>query len=143
MTTGDDFIALAGRLATAQNATPVALRTAVSRAYYGAYHLTRQYLTTLAIAPGEEHDLHFDLCNCGNRDANQAGKLLDDLYSRRRLADYKLERADSETENFARFAVELAHEFRSLLNKCRPDPVCFEIATAIKAYRQRVNRIKR
>ena len=72
MTTGDDFIALAGRLASSSNADPVALRTAISRAYYGAYHLAYQFLTGLAVAPGEEHNLHRFLCNAANRDADQA-----------------------------------------------------------------------
>ena len=35
--TGDDFINLAGKLATSPD--EASLRTAVSRAYYGAFHL--------------------------------------------------------------------------------------------------------
>ena len=40
--TGDDFIILAGRLAT--SADEASLRSAVSRAYYGAFHLALRFL---------------------------------------------------------------------------------------------------
>ena len=40
--TGDDFIHLAGKLATSVD--EAALRSAVSRAYYGAFHLALQFL---------------------------------------------------------------------------------------------------
>jgi len=140
MTTGDDFIVLAGRLAAGPNSSPVVFRTAISRAYYGGYHLTHQFLASLAIAPGERHNLHEFLCNSGNRDAEQAGKILEDLYSRRRLADYKLDRADVESAKFAQYAVELAHEFRIHLDKCRSEPAFSAMGAAIKAYREKTKR---
>lgn len=140
MTTGEDFILLAGRLAAGPNPSPIVLRTATSRAYYGGYHLTHQFLASLAIAPGERHNLHEYLCNSGNRDAEQAGKVLEDLYSRRRLADYKLDRADVENVKFAQYAVELAHAFRSHLDKCRAEPACSAIGAAIKVWREKSKR---
>jgi uncharacterized protein (UPF0332 family) len=140
MTTGDDFIALAGRLVAGPNPAPVALRTAVSRAYYGCYHLTHQLLSSLAIPPGERHNLHEYLCNSGNRDAEQAGKVLEDLYSRRRLADYKLDRTDIESPKFAQYAVELAHEFRIHLDKCRTESALGAMGIAIKIYRDKTKR---
>jgi uncharacterized protein (UPF0332 family) len=45
--TGLDFIALAGKLAASPNADGATVRTAVSRAYYGAFHLTKAFLRDL------------------------------------------------------------------------------------------------
>ena len=42
---GDDFIQLAGKLAT--SADPASLRSAVSRAYYGAFHLAGEFLADI------------------------------------------------------------------------------------------------
>jgi len=138
MTTGDDFISLAGLLAAGKNPTPVALRTAINRAYYGAMHLTRQFLSSLAIPYEDRHNLHFFLCNSGNLDAEQAGKLLEDLLDRRKRADYKLERVDVESARFAQLSVEIAHEFRSHLERCRTEPTRSTVKSGIEAYRQRI-----
>ena len=144
MTSGDDFIAIAGRLVAAPNqlggtsVNPAAFRTAISRAYYGAYHLTLEFLKALGIEAGKEHNLHHDLCNCGNRDAEQAGKLLDDLYSRRRRADYELDRADVEELRYAQYTVEMAHRFRSYLNECKKEPARTTICAGIHAHRSRI-----
>ena len=42
---GDDFIQLAGKLAT--SADPASLRSAASRAYYGAFHLAGEFLVDM------------------------------------------------------------------------------------------------
>ena len=43
--TGNEFIILAGKLAT--SADEASLRSAVSRAYYGAFHLAIQFLNDI------------------------------------------------------------------------------------------------
>lgn len=142
--TGDDFIALAGLLVVrpdrppaGANPTPAVLRTAVSRAYYGAMHMTREYLSALGVNVAKKHDLHVLLCNCDNHDAAEAGKRLNDLYSRRLKADYELGRSDVEQIAFARYTVEKAHQFRSYLDKCRIEPARSSIGDRIKADQER------
>jgi hypothetical protein len=138
MTTGDDFIALAGRLAAGANPSPIVLRTAINRSYYGALHLTRQFLLSLGLAWEKRHNLDRLLCNCGNPDAEQAGKILSDLYERRYKADYELEHLAVETFAYAHYAVEMAHRFRSCLDKCRAEPTSAAVKAGIEAYRKRI-----
>lgn len=45
--TGDDFIQFAGKIAVLPSSDAAALRTAVSRAYYGAFHLAKELLRDL------------------------------------------------------------------------------------------------
>ncbi len=138
MTTGDDFITLAGLLAAGKNPTPIAMRTVTNRAYYGAMHLTREFLASIRVSFDDRHNLHFFLCNSGYREAEQAGKILEGLLDRRMRADYKLDRADVEPTPFAQLSVEMAHEFRSYLDKCRAEPARSTVKAGIEAYRQRI-----
>ncbi len=46
------FYLLAERLATDPASGPAEFRTAISRAYYAAYHRGREFLTTLGGTPG-------------------------------------------------------------------------------------------
>ena len=47
MTDGGDFIDLAAKMGLARGANPASRRTAVSRAYYGAFHIARALLIEL------------------------------------------------------------------------------------------------
>ena len=109
----------------------------MNRSYYGALHLTRQFLSSQGIAVGKQHNLDRLLCNCANRDAEQAGKILSALYERRYKADYELEYLDVETVAYAQYAVEMAHQFRAHLDKCRAEPASSAVKAGIEAYRQR------
>jgi hypothetical protein len=54
--TGDDFLALAGKLlANSPNPSEAVCRTAISRAYYGAFHLGRAFLKELGVKFGRDH----------------------------------------------------------------------------------------
>jgi hypothetical protein len=81
--TGDDFIHLAGKLAT--SADEAALRSAVSRAYYGAFHLAQQFLEDIERPIPRNAQAHVQaartLQNSAHRDAYRAGSLLGDLHT--------------------------------------------------------------
>ena len=47
MMTGDKFISLAGKVASGTQSDEATCRTAVSRAYYGAFHVAKDFLTSL------------------------------------------------------------------------------------------------
>jgi len=138
MTTGDDFIALAGKLFAGTSRSSAILRTVVSRSYYGAYHSTGDFLIELGIKRSHQHNFHLDLIESGQPDAKIAGKLLGDLLSKRRLADYELNDVRAEESKFTELSVEQAREVQSLLSKIRQEPARSAVKVGIEAYRQRI-----
>ncbi|MCG2659468.1 MAG: hypothetical protein L6437_04380 [Kiritimatiellae bacterium] len=93
MNNGKSFFVLAQQLAT-QQTDKAALRSAVSRAYYGAFNYGRHLLRRLGfkhIADGGDHGIVWRFFqNCGERDIAIAGQNLANLQSDRVKADYKL-----------------------------------------------------
>ncbi len=126
---GNDFIQLAGRLAT--SAEPASLRSAVSRAYYGAFHLAGEFLADIGHPVARNANAHVlvarMLQSSGQPDAVRAGSLLGDLHSDRIKADYRLDDHRVETSAFARLKVESAHAIRSALDQCRQEPARSQI----------------
>ncbi len=52
-----EFIRFAEKLAIQPAVVPAVLRSAASRAYYGAFHLTHEFLVSLGFQPGAKHNL--------------------------------------------------------------------------------------
>ena len=131
--TGDDFIILAGKLAT--NADEASLRSAVSRAYYGAFHLALHYLDDIERPAPQNANAHVyvarQLQKSGHLDAFRAGSLLGDLHTERIKADYRLDNKRIGTTAFARLCVERATEIQSALTKCRAEPARSEIQSRL------------
>lgn len=102
---------------------PAGARSAVSRAYYGAYHLALSILEDVGCSPPgrrNSHDLVPQFLIASSQgDAIDAGHLLSDLHSERIKADYRLDNPDVETEKFAKLGVETAHNVRSHLQAFR------------------------
>jgi hypothetical protein len=92
--TGHDFLSLANRLAAA--ATEADWRTAISRAYYAAFHVARQVVIDLGFTVPQADRAHaylwMRLGNCGETLVQQAAADLHDLRRRRNQADYDLHR---------------------------------------------------
>ena len=126
---GDAFISLAGKLATA--ADPAALRSAVSRAYYGAFHMAEAFLAEIDRPVPRNANAHVlvarTLQRSGQPDAIRAGSLLGDLHSDRIKADYRLDDLRVETTAFARLSVETAHEIQVALAQCHLEPARSQI----------------
>jgi uncharacterized protein (UPF0332 family) len=134
--TGDDFIALASRLLLSNIGDPEArYRSAVSRAYYGAYHLAIEFLSGIGFrVPGnsECHEQAYRaLFNSGNADAAEAARLLNDLRAARNEADYKLNKKRLALEANARADIETAGSFQAALRKCREEPGISQIRASI------------
>ena len=127
--TGDDFIILAGRLAT--SADEASLRSAVSRAYYGAFHLALRFLEDIERPVPQNANAHVyvarQLQRSGQSDAYRAGSLLGDLHTERIKADYRLDNPRIGTTAFARLCVERASVIQTALTKCRAEPARSEI----------------
>lgn len=131
--TGDDFIALAGNLAvnTGLGTHEARYRSAVSRAYYGAYHLASDFLMKLGTRIPRSADAHAHvyrlLWTAEHFQARQAARLLTDLRRARNRADYDLSHPSFQDQDVAIETVEAAHEVRSLLQACGAEPLRSEI----------------
>lgn len=92
--TGSDFLPLAHRLAAA--ASEPEWRTAISRAYYAAFHVARQLLEELGFrvpwADRAHAYLTMRLNNCGDVQVQRAASDMHSLRSLRNQADYDLQR---------------------------------------------------
>src|SRR5580704_1421606 len=111
--TGDDFIALASRLLLSNIGDPEArYRSAVSRAYYGAYHLAIEFLSGIGFRVSGNSECHEEayraLLNSGNLDAVTAARLLNDLRNSRNEADYRLTKKRLAVEANARAVIAIA-----------------------------------
>jgi uncharacterized protein (UPF0332 family) len=126
---GSDLIVLAGAL-VAQRALGDAearYRSAISRAYYGAFHLTVAFLAEFNVRiPGNAtgHQRAYECLFGTNVDlAKEAARSLNDLRGERISADYKLNVRGLDSQPNAREKVELAITIRQLLEQCRIEPV--------------------
>lgn len=138
-----DFISLAGKLVAA-NAHDAACRTAVSRAYYGVFHLAKDFLTELGFPPPRTANVHVFVQHClmgsGQSIACTAASLLSDLHAARNRADYQLSNHTIGKQPVAMLCLETAHEIRTSLLKCAQSPTKEQIHAGITTYLRRVSR---
>lgn len=122
--TGIDFLNLASDLS--QSGDESRLRTAVSRAYYGAFHATRDLLYEVGIQlpRGEKDHAKIPYCflNCGNPIGQELGKRLESLRIDRNAADYDL--ADNRFNNPVVVAarIQSAKQIFHLISLSRVEP---------------------
>jgi uncharacterized protein (UPF0332 family) len=139
---GRNFIALAGRLAVAPAADEAMYRTAVSRAYYGAFHLARGFLFELGFAPVRNANIHGlvrqYLNGSKNRDARVASSHLQRLQTARNQADYDLDDLEVGSQAFAMATVERAHRVAPAFGRRREGAVRDSIRPAIAEYERRI-----
>src|SRR5438128_1706525 len=131
--TGNDFLALADELLKNPSLpTEAVLRTVISRAYYGAFHLARAFLADAGLKHGREHgDVWRLLGSSGVIVAKQAATGLAVLHENRTIADYDLSSPKPKSQAFARDNVERAKYVQSLLDACRQEPLRSEIKNGI------------
>ncbi len=131
--TGDDFIALADKLGSNQD--EASLRSAVSRAYYGAFHLAREFLEAIRRPVPRNVNAHVEVARqlqrSGQRDAYRAGSLLGDLHSKRIKADYRLDDQRVGTIPFTELCIETAREIQSAIKACHTEPARGEIQSRL------------
>lgn len=144
-----DFISLAVKLSNSQQDSE--LRTAVSRAYYGAFHSARDLLEECGIRfPRSEllgADIHrkvrFCLAQTDNGDATLVVNRLSSLREQRNTADYDLK---TDRFSFAHSAnvkttVRSAIETVDALQRCRIEPAFSSIRLTIRGYARDVLRL--
>lgn len=132
---GQDLIAVAAHLT--QNAAlgkaEARYRSAISRAYYGAFHLAAKFLAEHHRPVRENHTGHQEaylaLFGTGITEAMQAARILSDLRSKRNAADYRLSAKGFDGQPHAMQQVESADAVRALLDRCRQNP---DVATTLE-----------
>ena len=141
---GNDFIALAGKLVAAQTADDASCRTAISRAYFGAFHVACSFLADLGFHVLANANVHAQvrryLSVSGNADAIDASDILSDLQSARNRADYRLDDPRVGSRDKAMLIVKQAHLVVSALNNCRAGEARETIRQAIAEYEHRLRR---
>jgi uncharacterized protein (UPF0332 family) len=137
-----DFIPFAEKLlASATEADPAAMRTIVSRAYYGAYLQARIVLTETWGQPpfrgGNEHLFVQQLfLNCQVLEGKEIGKLLQSLHERRKDADYEMKEVYIESRTNAELSIISAWEIVSKLDAHTTGIVGAQIRAGITQYRR-------
>lgn len=142
-----DFIALAIRLSNGQNEAE--LRSAVSRAYYGAFHLARQYLQDCGVRfPRKEthgaeihQKVRYCLSHSADVDAMFAGDKLESLRGQRNKADYDLDSVEFRIAGNAVLRIRAAQEIADALRRCRAEPAFSQSRDKIRAYARDVLRL--
>jgi uncharacterized protein (UPF0332 family) len=133
-----DFLPLATRLATATSEAD--WRTAVSRAYYAAFHVARRLLADLQFTVPRADRAHqylvFRLSNSGEAAVEQAGRDLETLRRLRNRADY--DETPALTQAQAAAAVQLAEGILKVLDAARQDPIRTQIRDGMIVYERDV-----
>jgi uncharacterized protein (UPF0332 family) len=140
---GGEFIEFAGKLSAVPNSVPAQYRSASSRAYYGCFHLARQFLIELQFlcrrGTNEHQFVQHHFKHCKDPIAKQIGDSLSDLHEYRKQADYELDDLDAQTQNYAQTCILMAHEIRSQLDRCREPNLLPAIRQEMINYRALLN----
>jgi uncharacterized protein (UPF0332 family) len=119
--TGRDFVACAEQFA--KGVTEAEHRSAVSRAYYGAFHEALALLHTCGVWLPKTKQVHvkvgYCLRDCGDPDTAKAGRQLDILRSKRKVADYDLDDRRFADSSDARREALRARQVLESFDQCR------------------------
>jgi uncharacterized protein (UPF0332 family) len=133
-----DFLTLAETLVAGP--TEAMWRSAVSRAYYAAFHVARQLLTQcrFKVPRGDRAHAYLwqRLHNSGHPDVARAGAELDTLRSERNRADYDCHLSFDQISATAQ--VQIARQIIQTLEAAAQEPVKTQITDAMKIYERDV-----
>lgn len=126
-----DFISLAVRLSNSSQEAD--LRSSVSRAYYGAFHLARQFLADCGLRfaqkdlyAAEVHKkVRYCLSEAANSDAVVVAGRLRFLRDQRNEADYDLDSNKFRTAGNSMAMIRVTQEIVDALQRCRAEPAVF------------------
>jgi uncharacterized protein (UPF0332 family) len=133
--TGDDFLRFAADTMLVPRPTEAACRSAISRAYYGVFHLASAFLGDLGFQLGGRHDAVWKYLQISNHPrAVEVGNRLSSLYTQRRRADYQLEDSKWGEHPHATRWVEQAEAIAKVLAECEAikDGIRQGIATSLQ-----------
>ena len=140
--TGEAFLSLAIRLSG--GVSEAEYRTSVSRAYFGAFHVAREFCLSLGIqlpaTDGAHTKLRHCLANCDDASAKMAANLLKSLRDLRNDADYEIDSADFEHASSAVVGTRLARRVCDLFAECGVPARRVAMTPKIRDYASRVLR---
>jgi len=117
----DDFLALAAKLFAAGGEAE--LRTAVSRAYYGAFHQAHLLVSACGVVLSRDASAHKHVAYClqhsDDADLIAAGRKLDSLRAERNAADYRLDDRGFRDRNFVQLCLARAEQISHAISKSR------------------------
>lgn len=142
-----DFISLAVRLSGSRREAD--LRTAVSRAYYGAFHLACGFVEDCGVRLAarelykvEAHQkVRFCLDASRSDDAELVAEKLSSLRQQRNEADYDLDSLNFKNSSLAGLAIRAAQEIVDGLQRCRAEPELSDLRARMATYARDVLRL--
>jgi hypothetical protein len=118
-----EFLHYADQIAQTAGLGPAEYRSAISRAYYAAYHSGRAFLRAAKIEAPDNHGAVWGALLCGgDLEIVKAGSDLGSLHGDRRKADYQLANRACETQGAAGLAVTKAAAIMGKLTTCLANP---------------------
>lgn len=141
--TGSDFIEFARKLGEQYADDPAAIRSVVSRLYYGVFHIAKKHLEDLGFHATKTERSHIFVQtrfqNANEEHPSEFGDLLVQLHERRKLADYRLDVQRYETTIFREEAVIRVEKAMAALGKCAHEPTRTKIKEGIVSYHRKIN----
>jgi uncharacterized protein (UPF0332 family) len=135
-----DYFDLARKLA--QMRTEAAIRSAISRGYYAAFHTAKKLVEGLGFhftKDAAAHDkLFYLLNNAGIKSAEDVAKFLSDLRRRRNLADYDFEQKKMQTYQDCQYDLVRVAGIFSFSENYSSEPLRSELKKGIAEYIQKV-----
>jgi len=137
-----DFQQVATNLAAAGN--PAETRSAISRCYYAAFNVAREFVilghNRVASGPSAHGKVPHYLNNCGDLTIAAVSSKLGDLHGLRIKADYSMDNRYVEIPSTALFNVKIAESIINDLDACMGDAARYQkTAEGIKAYKESIN----
>lgn len=143
MMRGEDFLELAVSLLDSDS--EAAWRSAVSRAYYGAFHTAKELLADAGIALPDSGEAHRKILYClkesGDEGGTDAGNRLGKLRDERNAADYSLRDRRFREKLAVERQVSLARTLVTMLRGLRAEPVWSRFKGNVRTYAARVLRL--
>lgn len=134
---GRDFLPLARKLAA--DPSEAAWRSALSRAYYAAFHVARELLESMGFAVPKADAAHkhmaWRLGNCGDAQVEDVGQKLDILRGERNSADYDMRHPMP--QNLAQQRIKMVEQILRTLDAIG-EPTRTQITDAVKIYERDV-----
>jgi uncharacterized protein (UPF0332 family) len=141
-----EFIEFASKLAAGDDTSASSLRSSSSRAYYGAFHVAKQFLRSLDETfrcrnRNNEHQfVQHHLIYCDVPHVSELGRLLSNLHEKRKDADYHLDQLECESNEYAQYCVNVAVKIRDELNNVAKIPnMRSSVTLGISKYREKLN----
>ena len=141
MISGRDFLTLAELWV--KGTSEAEWRSAISRAYYAAFHAARQFMEDLGfVVPRGERAhayLWLRLSNCGDHQLQIAGSRLNVLRSQRNRSDYELSINVHQASGLVQ--VQVAAEIVQIIEGTNQAPTRAQVTDTIKDYERNILKV--